>query len=172
MDNKQLDHRHHQSTKKKYPVCLLAHDMELATNIGSLFRIVDALGIEKLYLSGSSPTPPNSKITKTSRSTEKSVPFTYFEEPSALLKQLKSDGYTIISLEITSSSIDVLDLAVAPSERICLILGAENSGICQEMLDQSDKTIHIAMQGQNSSMNIAIACSIAVFEIIRKINRK
>lgn len=168
MKNIQLEHRHHHARVKKYPVCFLAYDIDVPMNIGSLFRIADAFGIEKIYLSGSSPVPPNSKIKKTSRSTEKYVPFSYEESPLDIVKRLKSEGYTMISLEITSSSIDIRELSISNNEKVCLILGSENSGVCQELLYASDKTIHIPMLGQNSSMNVATACSIATFEIIRK----
>ena len=168
MKNIQLDHSHHHAKAKKHPVCFIAHDIDVPMNIGSLFRIADALGVEKIYLSGSSPVPPNSKIKKTSRSTEKYVPFSYEESPLNIVKRLKSEGYTIISLEITSSSLDIRELLISNNEKICLILGSENSGVCQELLYASDKTLHIPMLGQNSSMNVATACSIATFEIIRK----
>lgn len=74
MPNVQLSHSQHQPVLKKFPVCLLAHDMDVPMNVGSLFRIADAFGIEAVYLSGSSPVPPSDKIKKTSRSTEKFVP--------------------------------------------------------------------------------------------------
>ncbi len=168
MGNIQLDHNHHHAETGKYPVCFLAHDIDVPMNIGSLFRIADAFGIERIYLSGTSPVPPNSKIKKTSRSTEKYVSFSYEASPANLVKRLKSEGYTLISLEITSSSIDIRDLSVSNNEKVCLILGSESSGVCQELLDASDQTIHIPMLGQNSSMNVATACSIATFEIIRR----
>lgn len=168
MENTQLPHSHHHSRTGKYPVCFLAHDIDVPMNIGSLFRIADALGIEQIYLSGTSPIPPNNKIKKTSRSTEKYVSFSYEEGPIILVKRLKSEGYTIISLEITSSSLDIRNLSMSNNEKVCLILGSENSGVCQELLDASDQTIHIPMLGQNSSMNVATACSIATFEIIRR----
>jgi tRNA G18 (ribose-2'-O)-methylase SpoU len=168
MKNVQLEHHHHRATFKTYPVCYLAHDIDVPMNIGSFFRIADAFGVERIYLSGSSPVPPNSKIRATSRSTEKSVPFSYEQDPFDLVKRLKSDGYTIISLEITSSSTDIRRLALSRDEKVCLILGAENTGVCQQLLDVSDKTIHIPMLGQNSSLNVATACSIATFEIIRR----
>lgn len=168
MENIQLDHSDHHPKVKKYPVCFLAHDIDVPMNIGSLFRIADALGIEKIYLSGTSPAPPNSKIKKTSRSTEKYVPFSYEDSPLDLIKRLKSQGYTIISLEITTSSIDIRDLSLSSNDKVCLILGSENSGVCQQLLDVSDTTIHIPMLGKNSSMNVATACSIATFEIVRR----
>ena len=168
MKNIQLDHGQHHALSKKYPVCFLAHNIDVPMNIGSLFRIADAFGIEKIYLSGSSPVPPNDKIKKTSRSTEKYVPFSYEENPINLVKRLKSAGYVIISLEITSLSMDIRKLSTSSYEKVCLILGSENMGVSQELLDASDKTIHIPMLGKNSSMNLAAACSIATFEIIRR----
>lgn len=171
MKNTQLDHRQHRTGTVTSSLCFLAHNMEDPTNIGSLFRIADALGVEKIYLSGSSLIPPNSKIRKTSRSTEKYVPFAFEKTPLALLKKLKSEGYTIISLEITSSSTAIKDLKISANEKICLIVGSENSGVNQEMLDASDKTVHIPMRGHNSSMNVATACAIVTYEITDKLRR-
>ncbi len=145
MRNVQLDHHHHSPICKKYPLSFLVHDIDVPMNIGSLFRIADALGVEKIYLSGSSPIPPNSKIRKTSRAAEKYVPFSYEKDPFALIQKLKSEGYTIISLEIASASTDIQELSVSNHEKICLVLGSENGGISQELLDVSDKTVHIPM---------------------------
>jgi len=168
MESIQLNHCHHCAQDKKYPVCFLAHDIDVPMNIGSLFRIADALGIEKLYLSGTSLVPPNTRIRKTSRATEKYVPFSYEKNPLDIIKKLKSEGYTILSLEITTSSIDISQLSPDKAEKICLVLGSEKSGVCQELLNESDFVLHIPMMGKNSSMNVANACSIAAYEITRK----
>ncbi len=168
MENIQLNHSHHNAEEKKYPVCFLAHDMDVPMNIGSLFRVADALGIEKIYLSGTSLVPPNAKIRKTSRATEKYVPFSYEKDPLKIIKKLRSEEYIIISLEITSSSIDISELSLNGTEKICIILGSEKSGVFQELLNESDFTVHIPMMGKNSSMNVATACSIAAYEITRK----
>lgn len=168
MKNTQLEHKHHQASKKKYPICFLAHDFDVPMNVGSLFRIADALGVERIYLSGTTPAPPNSKIRKTSRSTEKVVPYTYEKNPAEIIKRLKMDGYKIISLELTTASVDLLEMPSADNEKICLIIGSEKRGVHQELLNLSDLTIHIKMLGHHSSMNVANACSIATFEMMRR----
>ncbi|WP_449425467.1 TrmH family RNA methyltransferase, partial [Rhodanobacter lindaniclasticus] len=73
----------------------------------------------------------------------------------------------IVALELSSASIDIRDLAVAATDRICLVPGSENRGVSQALLDRSDQTVHIPMLGAHSSMNVATACAIATFEIIR-----
>ncbi len=171
MPDIQLDHSHHRPTGKAFALCYLAHDLEMPANVGSLFRIADALGVEKICLTGRSAVPPNSKLRRTSRSTEQHVPFCHAMDPIPLLYELKADGYRIISLELTRASIDIRKLAIQASDRICLVLGSENTGVSQVLLDLSEQTVHIPMLGQHSSMNVAMACAIATFEITRAMAR-
>lgn len=165
--SKQLDHSLHQPTSERHPVCLLAHDIGVPTNVGSLFRIADALGLERIYLTGYTAVPPNRHMKKMSRSTEKFVPYSYHEDPLDVVAELRSQGYTIISLEITHSSADIRELTIGADEKVCLILGSEKDGVCDSLLEAADKSVHIPMQGHNSSMNVAMACSIAAFEVVR-----
>lgn len=169
MENKQLGYSDHNLSSKKYPLCILAHDMDVPTNVGSLFRVADALGVEKIYLTGRSIVPPNSKLNKTSRFTEKVVNYSYIENPIQVISRLKGEGFKVISLEITSLSIEISNLKISNKDRICLILGSEKRGVCQRLLDVSDVTVHIPMLGKNSSMNVANACSIAIYEITKKL---
>lgn len=169
MSNTQLEHRAHQSTPAKHALCLLAHDVRRPANVGSLFRIADALGVEKIFLTGRSCTPAHPKARKAARTTEQRVPFTQADDPLPVVAALRQAGYRIVSLEISSASIDLDRLAVTPGERVCLIVGNESAGVCQPLLDASDATVHIPMCGENSSMNVASACAIAAYVIAGKL---
>ena len=170
--NIQLTHRDHQASNTKFPLTVVANDLTSPLNVGSLFRLCDALGINKLYLCGETPTPPDTKINKTSRSAEKHVDYEYQANAKALVTKLKKAGFLIVSLEITSSSInlnaDEFNTVIKNRQPICLILGAENTGVSEDLLLLSDITAHIPMHGNNSSMNVISAASIACFEIISK----
>ncbi len=163
--NLQLDHAAHRPGERPLALRVLAHDLELAANVGALFRIADALGVEHLHLSGSTPQPPDSRIRKAARSADRFVPFSHGNEPVALVASLKAVGWRIVSLELTTASVDVRALPVEPDDRICLVLGAEAAGVSQALLDASDATVHLPMRGRNSSMNVASACAIALWEI-------
>lgn len=166
--HRQLSHREYQHPVEKFPVTVLADDFDVPMNVGSVFRLCDALGVEKLYLTGASPLPSNRKVVKTSRSTEQYVDHEYCADPVAVVNGLKHSGYTIIGLEITSHSVDLRTMDFSRMEKICLIVGAEGTGIKQALLDCCDLTAHIAMRGMNSSMNVAAACAIALYEITRR----
>jgi len=165
--NVQLTHAQHAARDLRFPVCIVAPDIELPMNVGSLFRIADALGIEKLYLTGSSPRPPHPKIRKTARATEQSVPYEHHASALELVQRLRESGYASVSLERTSRSVDIRELSAVRFEKVALIVGSEQSGVAQALLDVSDHTVHIPMFGQNSSMNLATACAIAAFELTR-----
>ena len=146
--------------------------MTVPMNVGSIFRVADALGVEKIYLTGNSITPPNSKITKTSRSTEKYVSHAYEKDPLKVIQALKKLGYKILSLELTTASTAIEKFDVLPDDKICLILGSEANGVSQPLLDESVAAVHIPMLGKNSSMNVATACAIAVYELTKKLRNR
>ena len=168
-DNVQRDHQAHRAAEQRSSLCILAHNLASPDNIGSLFRLADALALEKLYLSGNSPCPPDKRIHRVSRATDKAVPWQQVGQPLQLLQQLKQDGYRIISLELTTASIALDELHVQGGDRVCLIAGAENHGVEQALLDASEQCVHIVMRGQNSSMNVAMACAIAGYRISQQL---
>ncbi len=174
MENKQLNHSEFNKKDIKYPITLLVDNLEDPRNIGSIFRISDALGVNKIYLTGTSPTPPNSKIRKTSRSTEKYITFKYFKKAEEVIEKLQTKNTLIIALEITSKSKDIKNFRCSPNANLCLIIGSENKGISEKLLNLADDCIYVPMLGNNSSMNVANVTAIAVYElskILKKINK-
>lgn len=170
-DDHQLDYDEVDYVVKKFPLCILANDIKTPTNIGSVFRIADGLGVSKIYLTGCTPVPPDKKINRTARSTVKFVDHEYCESALELISKLKQDGYKILSLEITANSTDISKFKVEPSDKICLIIGTERFGIDKELLKASDQAVHIPMHGQNLSLNVAIATGIAVFQLVQLFDR-
>lgn len=175
LSNTQLTHEEHRPSLKKFPISIVANNICSPANVGSLFRLCDALGIEKLYLCGSTAIPPNLKINKTSRSTQKYVDYEYCKNAQKLLSSLKPSGSFIISLEITTSSIAINSIdfkkAIANKKPVCLVLGSESLGVSEDLLSLSDVTVHIPMCGHNSSMNVISAASIVCFEITRNMKK-
>ena len=166
-ENRQLPHEQASPQFKKFPICILANNIEIAGNVGSLFRIADALGVEKLYLTGTTQTPPKYKIRKATRTTENHIPYDYSESATDVINKLKQQGYTIIALDITARSQSVREFSLSNQQKVCLLIGSENEGISAELLDIAEHHLHIPMYGNNSSMNVATSCAIALHELIR-----
>ena len=165
--NQQLDHAEIASENTVFPLSILANNIEIAGNVGSLFRVADALGVEKLYLTGSTQTPPKYKIRKAARSADNHIPYVYEESAINVIEHLKNKGYNIVALEITARSENIREFKLDKNEKACLIIGSENLGISAELLSLADHHIHIPMYGKNSSMNVITSCAIAVHELIQ-----
>jgi len=164
---KQLDHYSTAFTKRTFPITLVCENVTNAPNVGSLFRTADAFGIEKLVLCGEQ-IPLGRKMTKTSRATEKSVNFEISNNALEVVVQLKEKGYQIIPLEITETSKSLHQHQFSKEQPIALIIGDENFGVSETILSLSDCTIHVEMFGQNSSMNVVQATSVALYEITKQ----
>ncbi|MCK7590896.1 TrmH family RNA methyltransferase [Subsaxibacter sp. CAU 1640] len=166
----QKDHYSTSFSSKQFPIILVCDNITKAPNIGSLFRTADAFGVEKLIFCGQY-IPIGRRMTKTSRSTEKFVNYETHDDIVPLVTKLKSEGYKIVSLEITTDSkpIHAYNFHQAP---LALIIGDENHGISADVLIQSDDILHIDMFGYNSSMNVVQAATIALYEITKQLNNE
>jgi tRNA G18 (ribose-2'-O)-methylase SpoU len=165
-----LQQTHYNSNfkKQKHPVTLLCDNVTNAPNIGSLFRIADAFNIEELIFAGEN-IPMGRRISKTSRSTEKYVKFRIDSSVLNTVAQFKASHY-IVGLEITDSSIELSKFKINTNQPILLIIGDENYGVSEGVLEQCDALIYINMYGANSSMNVVQAAGIALYEITKQLN--
>lgn len=149
----------------KRRIRLIAHNIRSLWNVGSFFRTCDALGVEHLHLTGYTGHPPRKEITKTAIGAELEVPWDHRREPLELVRELKRDGWTMIALEIVDEAIDIED--VKSSDKICLIVGHELSGVPQELIAECDIVAMIPMHGKKESLNVAVAAGIALNRLRR-----
>ncbi|MDD4530461.1 MAG: TrmH family RNA methyltransferase, partial [Candidatus Gracilibacteria bacterium] len=94
---------------KKY---ILLDNIRSLLNVGAIFRTVDGAGFDKVILTGFTPTPPRKEISKTAIGAEQYVDWEYYEDPTEILKELKKQGFKIITVEQTQKSIDFRKLEI------------------------------------------------------------
>jgi tRNA G18 (ribose-2'-O)-methylase SpoU len=163
----QLNHYTTNFKKQLFPIVLVCDHVTNAPNIGSLFRISDAFGIEKLILCGKGITLGR-KMAKTSRATEKRVNHTLAADALEIVTGLKEKGHQIIALEITKHSTPIHHYQFSKDRPIVLVIGDENFGVSEAILKLAEATIHIDMFGHNSSMNVVQATNIALYEMTKQ----
>ncbi len=159
---------------KKLPVTVLLNSIRSNYNVGSIFRTSDGAMIEKLYLCGYTPHPPDNtsgngrkEILKTALGSTESVKWEYAKDPKEVILKLKEHGMKICALELTNKSKNYYD--VSPKDfPLCLIVGNEITGVSQDLIDLCDFSIEIPQYGIKQSLNVAVAYGIAIFEL-RKI---
>jgi tRNA G18 (ribose-2'-O)-methylase SpoU len=165
----QLTHANTHFEKRSFPITLVCDHIYFQQNLGSLFRIGEAFGIEKIIFIGKDiPLTPR-KINKTSRSTHLQIPHSIIEETIEAIALLQEE-YHIIALEITSTSNPIQQLSVPKNKKVALLIGNEIEGISSDLLAIANQITHITMYGYNSSMNVVQATSIALYEISNRMN--
>ncbi len=166
---KQLHHNTTNFIKKQFPITLICDRVNSPANIGSLFRIADSFGIEHIYFCGQDITVVSKRMLRTARSTHEMVSYQTEEQITEVIQKLTTDGYDIIGLEITQNSIPASDYNFTSKNKIALVIGDESLGISENVLTKVSKCIHINMYGNNSSMNVATATGIALYEITKQL---
>ena len=167
----QLTHTETCFSTKSFPVILLLDNLTGEANIGSIFRLADAFGIEKIIFCGTQPNLASNRLKRTARNTHNYVDFEFYEEPLEIIKNLLTNGFKTIALEITSNSIAIENIDLNEHQKTLLIAGNERNGISKDVLELCETAHHINMFGENSSMNVAQSVGIALYEITKALNK-
>jgi len=152
---------------KRNPIVLVLDNVLDTYNIGSFFRLADAIAAEKICLCGPVVTPPNIKIHRSSIGTWKWIPWEQFDSTTDCIKQLKKEGYKIVACEQDKTSVSYLKAKY--HFPVALIAGSESFGVSAEVLKLVDQIVEIPMYGINVSLNVLVATSIISYDILSKI---
>ncbi len=147
-------------TQNRLPFVLILDKLTNVGNIAMIFRIADALRIEKILFYDYDIPVPEKKLRKLSRSTEKYINYYYVDTDA--VKEL-SKTYELVALDRTTESLNYLDYN--PDYPIALIIGSERFGISDELLDLAHKAVHLPVNGINTSINAATATAVASYHI-------
>lgn len=145
------------------PLFVVVSGVEYEHNLGSILRSAECFGAKAVIAPrksfGLSPV-----VAKASAGASEHIPLILMDLHQAL-KDLRKAGCFIFSLEEKSKTPIVkakLDNALA------LVIGAEDKGIMMSIEKFIDQKISIPLKGKVESLNMASACSIALYECMRQ----
>jgi tRNA G18 (ribose-2'-O)-methylase SpoU len=151
----------------------ILHNIRSIYNVGSVFRTADGLGVEKLYLTGYTPEPVDrfgrkrQKFSKVALGAEDTVDWESKENILDLINKIAAENTKVCACEPTDSAVSV-DEVTTRNQNLCLIFGNEVDGLPQDVIEASDQTVKIPMQGTKSSLNVAVAFGIIGFCVVDK----
>jgi len=150
---------------KKNPIYIILDNVLDTYNIGSIFRLADAVAAKKIFLCEATETPPNPRIKKASINTWKWVEWEYAETALKALQHLTFNiqQLKIITVEQHSKSIPLSRLKV--EFPVAVVVGNETYGISKEVLKIADTIVELPMFGVNRSLNVMVSCGIVLYKI-------
>jgi len=85
------------------------------------------------------------------------------------VKELHSQGYTVLAVEQTEASIKLPDYHPVKGEKLAVIFGNEVNGIDNEVLPYINVCIEIPQYGTKHSLNVSVAAGILIWDIFSKL---
>jgi tRNA G18 (ribose-2'-O)-methylase SpoU len=162
----QHSHRTSPFLKKSFPIVLVCDGVQSPANIGALFRLADAFGVQEIIFGNAKIDFSSSRLQKTARNTHQKIPYSLSNDICAELIRLRNEQYELIALEISEKSIPLDSLTTTHNKQV-LVIGGERHGVSDEVLAMASSVVHIEMFGENSSMNLAQAAAIALYALTK-----
>ncbi len=135
-------------------------------NVGSIARSASALGVNSYLLPKQAPHPFARRALRVSMGHSSRLKIHIYEEIKNTLQLLKAQGYSIYAAEITENSMPLSK--IEPTRKWVLLMGHEGHGLSKEVLALCDMVVHIEMQANVKSFNVAVAASIIMYKFKHK----
>lgn len=134
-------------------------------NVGTILRSADAAGAAGLILVGASADPLGPAAVKASMGSLFAVPLAHASTADEVLEWADAAGRAVVAVTgHTDHTLWESPLDVDP----VLLFGSEGDGLPDDVAARCHQQVSIPMQGTAESLNLAIAASVALYELKRR----
>ena len=134
-------------------------------NFGAIARTAECLGVQAILIPSKGSALVTADAVKASSGALNRIPVCKTDQFKNSLFHLQQLGIRIAAVtEKTKVSIDGANLRGS----IVLVVGSEEDGITQDIINMADLRVTIPMGGITSSLNVGVAAGIAMFEKSRQ----
>lgn len=135
-------------------------------NLGALLRCCDGAGVSGVVLPRHRAVHITPTAAKAAAGAVEHVPLAMVGGLPAALARVKEAGIWVVGLD-DSAELSLFELGDLAADAICLVLGAEGSGLSRLVRERCDLIVSIPMRGRLSSLNVSAAAALATYEVAR-----
>jgi tRNA (guanosine-2'-O-)-methyltransferase len=147
-------------------IVLVLNSVAYPVNVGSLFRIADAVRVREVVLCGITPVPPNNTIASVGRGKHEVVSWRYQDRAEDALAALRGEGYHITALEITDTAKAYYEASYP--DNLCLVVGNEDHGVTRSVLSLCDSSVFVPMYGRGHSLNVHVCAAVVLYHLVHQ----
>ena len=147
-------------------VFLVLDGISSPDNLGIILRTADAAGISAVVLLSNSTHFMNKNVIRGARGAIGKIPIYYSNNDSELFDKLKKNNFKIIGTSARLDSHNFYEINFN-SNNLAIVIGNESKGVRKEILDQCTEYAKIPMVEGQSSLNIAVASALMIYEYVR-----
>ncbi len=146
--------------------CTVLHELKSPTNVGMIVRSHVAFGgVQIVFVGQNKPWEFRKQSQSFSRKLEKLCEMVFIDTDEDFFAWCAAQNYSSTALEISTSSSPIRNYPFP--ERTALIVGSEGAGLPSEFIARCDHRVLIPQFGQVECLNVAVSCSIALYELSR-----
>ncbi len=151
--------------REEAPFFILLDELEDPHNLGSILRTADATGAHGVIIPKHRSVGLTATVAKTAAGALEHIPVARVTNIANTIDELKERNIWIIGTEANADE-DYRQLdGTLP---IGVVIGNEGKGMSRLVRKKCDWTVSLPMVGQVSSLNASVACSLLLYEVLRK----
>ena len=151
--------------KQEEPLFLLLDGVEDPHNLGAILRTADAAGVHCVIIPKHRAVPLTSGVARASAGAIEYVPVAQVTNLAQTIDKLKEAGFWVAGTDMQAEHAHFdLDL----KGPLAVVMGGEGGGLGKLVKDKCDLLVRIPMRGKVNSLNVSVAASVVLYEIIRQ----
>ncbi len=147
------------------PPIIITDNLKTPENLGHIIRLAGNFGCEKVLAVNEKEELRKSKIRKMAEVAGNVIEWQFCSQEEAF-SQIPDD-YKIVVLETAPNSENIYNAFIP--KNIALVVGNEVSGTSPFWIEKADYLYHIPMVGKIKSLNVSHACSMFLYEWLRRV---
>jgi 23S rRNA (guanosine2251-2'-O)-methyltransferase len=153
------------SEKSKNPVIILLDGVSDVRNFGAIARSAECAGANGIVVPAKGSAAINAESIKTSAGALLRVPVSKVSNLREAIFYLSQSGFQVVAATEKADK-NIYDVDFGQSTAV--ILGSEEKGISKSSLSLADELVKIPITGETGSLNVSVAASVVLFEIVRQ----
>lgn len=137
-------------------------------NVGAIIRTAAALGLDRMYFAGSTPTVSDPKVKKLSLGTQRHVTMVADCTVAEALDDARKSGFRPVGLELAKGAEPLFSAERLTDSDIALVIGNEAHGLSKDAQAGCTDRIFVPMIGNVASLNVSTAFAVAAYECRRR----
>lgn len=149
----------------KDPLIMMLDGVSDVRNFGAIARSAECLGADAVAIpfKGSAAVGPDA--IKTSAGALMRIPVCKVASTGKAVEEMQAAGLKVVCMsEKAKAGLHETDL----KGPLCIVMGAEDTGVSNEVLRKADELVQIPMSGKIGSLNVSVSAGIALYEVTRQ----
>jgi 23S rRNA (guanosine2251-2'-O)-methyltransferase len=149
----------------KNPLLVMLDGLTDVRNFGAIARTCECAGVDAVIIPAKNSVSVNADAMKTSAGALHTLPVCREQSLTTAIKFLKDSGFKIVA---ATEKGDYDYTKANYADPVCIIMGAEDTGVPYEHLKLCDEWIKIPMLGKIESLNVSVAAGVLIYEAVKQ----